>query len=709
MNTPTVSRILSPLALLLISAALLLPALASNRHAPRYIPPAQRPLEVMDKPWVHNQFISLAYHDVEDDLPDQRFLSVRTDHLIEQLAWLHAHGYTAISIDQILDARAGRAPLPERAVLLSFDDGFGSFHNRVLPILKAWNWPAVLAPVGVWMDPPADQPVDFGGLIQPRKRFLDWDKIAEIARSGLVEIAAHTDRSHYGIRANPQGNTQPAAAMRAFDQTLGRYETDAEFIARMGEDITAISEKITRATGKPPRVWVWPYGAVGGTTLQILDQSGYELALTLEDGPAKVGELMSTPRLLISNAPSLKQFATSVVTSEKPTLTLRVVHVDMDYIYDPDPEQIERNLSALVQRIYDLEISAVFLQAYSDPAADGLVRSVYFPNRHLPVRADIFNRVAWQLRNRAHVEVYAWMPVLAFDLDPALPRVVRLDPASSAAAPAPDPEQYQRLSPFDPQVRQQIGEIYEDLAKYSIFDGLLFHDDALLSDYEDISPAALSAYRNAGLGDSISALRGEHMHEWSRFKSRWLIDFTAELTRKVRAIRGPHIKTARNIYAQPVINPDSEHWFAQNLDDFLDAYDWVAPMAMPRMEQVPHTHELAWLDAMVDQFARRPGALDKTVFELQARDWNQQHQPGGGALDTQVLAGWMKRLQLRGVRNFGYYPDDFLADHPRMADIRPLISVAWHPAHNPAAPPPAPNCTTSGECVQPALREGSEP
>jgi len=709
MNIALFFRIFSRLGQLALSVALLLPALAPGKDIPRYIPPDQRPQTVMERPWVQGQFISLAYHDVEDDTADQRFLSVRTDHLIEQLAWLHANGYTAVSIDQILDARAGRAPLPERAVLLSFDDGFGSFLNRVLPILKAWNWPAVLAPVGVWMDTPANQTVDFGDLVTHRERFLDWEKIAEISRSGLVEIAAHTDNSHHGIRANPQGNTQPAAAARAFDPVLGRYETDAEFSARMDADVAAISEKITRATGKPPRVWVWPYGAISGTSLHIIGESGYELALTLEDGPATVGQLMSTPRLLIDNAPALKQFATSIIASESLPSTLRMVHVDMDYIYDPDPAQTERNLGTLVQRIADFGINTVFLQAFSDPSADGLARSLYFPNRHLPMRADLFNRVAWQLRTRAHVTVYAWMPVLAFDLDPALARVVRLDPADLAAAPAPDPMQYQRLSPFDAAARQKIGEIYQDLARHAIFDGILFHDDALLGDYEDANPAALAAYRNAGLGDSITTLRTERMHEWSRFKSRWLIDFTAELTAQVRAIRGPQIKTARNIYAQPILHPHSEHWFAQNLDDFLDAYDWIAPMAMPRMEQVPQKRENTWLDAMVEQIARRPGALDKTVFELQARDWHHRHQPGGGALDIPVLAGWMQHLQQRGVRNFGYYPDDFLADHPRLSGIRPLLSLAWYPAHDPAARPPAPDCTRPGNCPLSAAAGEIEP
>ncbi|CAB3864686.1 Poly-beta-1,6-N-acetyl-D-glucosamine N-deacetylase [Achromobacter anxifer] len=667
---------------LILTGLLLLAILALTACAkdiPVYVPPQQRPVAPAEQPWVPGNFLALAYHDVEDEDPDQGFLSVRTDRLAEQLAWLRANGYQAVTVDQILAARQGGKPLPERAVLLSFDDGYRSFYTRVLPILKAYQWPALLAPVGTWMDTPANQRVDFGGSPEDRKRFLNWDEIREISRSGLVEIAAHTDASHYGALANPQGNTEPAAAIRAYNAQTRSYETEAEFNARMGRDVAAITEKIQRVTGKKPRVWVWPYGAEGGSTLRITAEHGYKLALTLEDGPGRVGRLMSTPRLLLSSDPALKPFANSVVGMETQPF-MRVAHVDLDYVYDPDPAQTDRNLGALVQRILDMQINTVFLQAYSDPVGDGLVKSVYFPNRWLPMRADLFNRAAWQLHNRANVMVYAWMPVLSFDLDPALPRVTRWQ--EGQAQPAPDPDQYLRLSPFDATVRARIGDLYEDLSRYAIFDGILFHDDALLSDFEDASPSALAAYRAAGLPGSIAELRADPdtLQRWTRYKSRALVDFTAELTQRVRAVRGPQIKTARNIFAEPILNPGSETWFAQNLDDFLGAYDWTAPMAMPLMENVPAGRENAWLDKLVDAVAKRPGALDKTVFELQARDWRTgPGRPEVTPVDTAVLAGWMKRLQLRGSRSFGYYPDDFSQDQPRLQGIRPAISEAWYP------------------------------
>lgn len=116
----------------------------------------------------------------------------------------------------------------------------------------------------------------------------------------------------------------------------------------------------------------------------------------------------------------------------------------------------------------------------------------------------------------------------------------------------------------------------------------MFHDDAFLTDFEDASPEALAAYRAAGLPGSIEQIRNnpQAFERWTRLKSKMLIDFTKQLTQSVRNIRGPQVQTARNIYAMPVLEPESEARFAQNLNDFLNTYDWTAPMAMPFMEQI---------------------------------------------------------------------------------------------------------------------------
>ncbi|MCU6408824.1 poly-beta-1,6-N-acetyl-D-glucosamine N-deacetylase PgaB [Enterobacter quasiroggenkampii] len=614
-----------------------------------FIAPKDRPQLEASKPWPQNQFLVLAYHDVEDDAADQRYLSVRTSALNEQISWLLHNGYHVISVQDILDAHDGKKTLPPKAVLLSFDDGYSSFYTRVWPLLQAWNVPALWAPVGSWVDTPENQKVNFGGLMTPRDRFATWDMVRELSRSPLIEIGSHTWASHYGIPANPQGSREPAIANRFYDKATGRYETDRQFNQRIGDDVRKVTDKITQVTGKAPRAWVWPYGAANGTSLAIARQQGYQLAFTLEDGLGNVQELGNIPRLLIAGNPSLKAFA-STVSQVQEREPVRVMHVDLDYVYDPDPAQQTQNINRLIQRVYDMKISHVFLQAFADPQGDGRIKALYFPNRQLPVRADLFNFVSWQLQTRAGVKVFAWMPVLSFDLDPALPRVQRRDRQTGRLSDATEP--YIRLSPWNPQVRQQVTDIYEDLARYASFNGILFHDDAVLTDVDD-GPQSTT-----------------------RQKSQTLIGFTHALSLAVKHIRGPQIKTARNMFALPILQPESEAWFAQNLDDFLAEYDWTVPMAMPLMESVPADESDAWLARLVKAVAMRPGALDKTIFELQARDWDRKPQR---AVSDSQLAQWMRVLQLNGVKNYGYYPDDFINNQPDISRIRPVFSSYWYP------------------------------
>lgn len=646
---------------------------------PVFVPPAQRALPQSERPWQKNTFVVVAYHDIEDDEADQRYLAARTSALNEQFAWLRDNRYNVVSVDQILAARNGGPALPNKAVLLTFDDGYSSFYRRVYPLLKAYNWHGVLAPVGIWLDTPANKNVDFGGLSTPRDRFATWKQITEMSQSGLVEIGAHTYASHYGALANPQGNTEPAAANLIYDAKTKTYETEAAFKQRMEKDVALITERIIKATGKQPRVWVWPYGAANGTVLNILRQQGYQLAMTLEPGIGNVNDLMNIPRILISNNPSLKDFALTITSVQEKDI-MRVAHVDLDYLYDPDPEQERQNLDKLVQRIADLRVTTVFLQAFSDPKGDGNIRQVYFPNRWIPMRQDLFNRVAWQLASRPDVKVYAWMPVLAFEMDSSLPRVTRIDPKTGKTS--IDPDQYRRLSPFNPEVRQRIIDIYRDMAYSAPIDGVLYHDDAVMSDFEDASPDAIRAYEKAGFPGSIATIRQdpETMQRWTRYKSQYLIDFTNELTRQVRDVRGPQVKSARNMFAMPILEPESEAWFAQNLDDFLANYDWVAPMAMPLMEKVPLAQSNEWLAQLVNKVAQRPSALDKTVFELQSKDWTKPE--GNNAISGPILAGWMRQLQLNGAQNFGYYPDNFITGEPPLKDVRPVLSSAWYPLYD---------------------------
>ncbi len=621
------------------------------------------------------RLIALCYHDIRDDVQedlDADPYAVSTDRLVAHFEWLRAHGYKAVDVNDLLAARKGEKTLPEKAVLLTFDDGYTSFYTHVYPLLKSFGYPAIFALVGNWLETPVGGLVDYGSQQLPRSTFLSWNQIREIQASGLVEFASHSFDLHHGILANPQGNKLAAGATRAYDPADKSYEDDAAFSRRITADLQKNNTLLLNKIGVAPRVMVWPYGAYNLPDLEIAERLGMPVTFSLSEGDNEPFALEQIQRIVLTQNPDLDQF-TALVRNPEPFQPVRVAHVDLDYVYDPDPAQQDRNLDLLVDRIHALQINTVFLQAFADPDGDGNASALYFPNRHLPMRADLFSRVAWQLRTRGQVDVYAWLPVLSFDLGEEFYQKngVREDKEGLIR---PSTNAYRRLCFFKPEVRSLIAEIYEDLGKYAFFSGILFHDDALLTDLEDAGPEALGYYGRHGFtATPLAALRSNPatLAAWSRLKTEALIDFTDELRRAAGRYR-PQIKTARNAYARIVLQPESEHWFAQDFALFVDHYDYVALMAMPQMENADAPG--IWLKELVSKVSLTPGALKKTIFELQSVDWRSSDN-----ISSNELAAHMQFLATHQALNFGYYPDDFLNNHPDLTSIRTGISLQTYP------------------------------
>ncbi|RYZ01638.1 MAG: poly-beta-1,6-N-acetyl-D-glucosamine N-deacetylase PgaB, partial [Comamonadaceae bacterium] len=235
-------------------------------------------------------FRVIAFHDVRQqvrasfaDDPEESAIDETT--LAGLFGWLRAQGWQPVSLEQIARARAGGAPLPPQAVLLTFDDGYASAYTKVFPLLRQFGYPAVMALVTSWLEVPAGGQVPYGTRTMPREHFLSWAQAREMARSGLVEFASHTHDLHRGITGNPQGNVLPAATTHAFDPATGRYEDDAQWLRRLEADLRLSTALIQRHTGQRPRAIAWPYGAWNVPAQQAAERAGLRFGLTLEEGP----------------------------------------------------------------------------------------------------------------------------------------------------------------------------------------------------------------------------------------------------------------------------------------------------------------------------------------------------------------------------------------------------------------------------------------
>lgn len=540
--------------------------------------------------------------------------TITVQRLAEHFNWLRNNGYTPVSFKQIEDARAGRGKLPPKPVLLTFDDGYVSFYTKIYPLLKAFNYPAAFALVTSWIETPEGGQIEYGKQKLPRSAFVTWPQVREMQKSGLVEIISHTHNLHRSVKGNP-GGSMFAAVFPEYKN--GRYETQAEYRNRIRSDLKRSSDIIAARTGVRPSVIVWPYGQFNETAREIAAELGFANDFTLFDNHLNTTQQRSVGRALIDNETGTALIKTYLEGRMFTPPHQRAVHIDLGRLYDPDPVQFAYRFDKLIERIYKMGITTVYLQAFADDDGNGVAEAVYFPNRHVKVKADLFSRVAWQLITRANVKVYAWMPVTAFDLGGGLPF-------------------YGRNS------SRTVAEIYEDLAFNSRFNGLVFRDDG-----------ALGGQAQDG-GDLIA--------DSGLFKQSAL---------KYSFNGKNEMKTVGNLYAGAAGSVLRQR-LAQSLPKFAQAYDYTAVITAPYAEngQSGSKEAARRLAELVGTVKRSNVPLDKTVFDLQAVN-HYTGQPVSG----NELAGWMSMLKKEGVKNLAYYPDDFLQDQPPLKTIKPAFSV----------------------------------
>lgn len=610
----------------LLSLGLLTALMGCAGQNPVFTPPLERPQAISEAPWPHNQVLVLAYHDIMDSEPDQQYVATRTANFVAQMRWLKVNHYVPVSMDQIFAASEGKAALPDKAVLLTFDDGYRSMYDRVFPILKRNHWPAVFAPVGKWIDTPAGQDVDFSGKMRPRDKFVTWDEVREMSDSGLIEIGSHTHDLHKGILANPQGNVEPAAASLKYDPVTKRYETLEEFRQRIDHDVVTVTATLTRVNGKPPRVWVWPYGAASGIALDVVAQHHYKAAMTLEDGLLDIHQLMSVPRMLVANDPDIEGFvANTVQIQEQPPI--RSVRVDLDEVYDPDPVKMEEKVGRVVQRLSELQPTVIIVKGFVSPSQSGEpVHEVYFPNHVLPMKADLFNRTVHQIHSRLLFDprVYAWLPTLSMGQEANVPLC--------SASPY-------RASPLSPVVQSRLRTLYRDMAaSVPTLEGVLYEEDA--------DNAACAGVAPSRMQQAVS-------------------DLTTQLTDEVRAIRGPDVKTVQ------VIGVGSLAALPQTITRTLVHHNNVLLRLSPRAGSAEQIATQEQASALLETVAKVPEGMGKTLFELQ-RQVTAHHM-----LPDKEIAQWLVWLSNRGVLHIGYTPDDAQGRHPALHDMAPVFDSRW--------------------------------
>ncbi len=203
----------------------------------------------------------LGYHKIGEPPPGgwQSWFYIPEDVFAGHLGYLRDHGWRVIDLPTLFSGIAAPESLPERAAVLTFDDGYRSMRTVALHWLLRFGYPAVLFV-------PTDYIGGFNGFDaghEPEEAICDWDDLRELERLG-VSIQSH------------------GASHRSFSK-LSLPEQEEE-LARSKSALEANLEG-------PVEMFAYPYGDNGTeprATGRALKRAGYRAACLYRGGPNRL-------------------------------------------------------------------------------------------------------------------------------------------------------------------------------------------------------------------------------------------------------------------------------------------------------------------------------------------------------------------------------------------------------------------------------------
>ncbi len=186
------------------------------------------------------------------------------------LIFLKENGYTPIFVADLIAYAREDITLPEKPIILSFDDGYESTIYYAHPLLQKYAMKGVCSVIGTYSElysNTKDKHINYS--------HLTWDQIKEMQDSGLWEIGNHSYDMH-DLKKTRRGIKKLAS------------ESNSQYKEILTKDLSKLQEKLLEVTGQSPTLFTYPFGYISKQSDDILRNMGFTATLSCEEGMNKI-------------------------------------------------------------------------------------------------------------------------------------------------------------------------------------------------------------------------------------------------------------------------------------------------------------------------------------------------------------------------------------------------------------------------------------
>ena len=213
----------------------------------------------------------VMYHHIQKSSKKLGNYCISPEQLREDFQYIKDHGYTPITSRELLNFMDFGQPLPEKPIMITFDDGYLSNYVYAYDLLREFNLKAVISIIGSQTDKYTE--IDDKNATYA---YINWETALEMQESGYVEFANHTYDMH----------TQYP---RKGCKRLGGESID-DYTVCLTNDIMTLENKMYEYLGKRSAIFTYPFGAVSDCCPDIIRGLGFRITLGCEEGMNRLSQ-----------------------------------------------------------------------------------------------------------------------------------------------------------------------------------------------------------------------------------------------------------------------------------------------------------------------------------------------------------------------------------------------------------------------------------